>query len=138
MRPQLSYSRWPKLGHQGRSCQHVTTRRNNLVIYSPTALVTQFAEIERHKGWMITTLSGPVVDGLRRSFHHAVQSDVGAEWSAYQLIVNLNDRVDCIERPSVRSESTKVEMSFKNLVLFFLLFIFFSAGNKWNKTHSER
>lgn len=50
---------------------------------------------------IFTAFSGPIVDGFRRCFYHAIQSDVGTERTANQLIVNLNYRVDCKKKSGI-------------------------------------
>ena len=42
-----------------------------------------------------TAFSRPVVDWTRRRFDDTIQSHIGAHWSTHQLIVYLNDGVNC-------------------------------------------
>lgn len=74
---------------------------SNLIIYGRLCIIIE--QMSGRKLWELmyekiidfTAFSSPIVDGLWRSFYHAVQSDVGAERSTDQLIVYLNDWVDC-------------------------------------------
>lgn len=45
----------------------------------------------------LTSISDPVVDGLREGFDVALQSNVRAERSSYQLVGDVDDRMNCNE-----------------------------------------
>ena len=50
---------------------------------------------------LITSVTSPVVDGFGRSFHQAVEGYVGTQRRSDQLIVHLDDRVDCTDQECV-------------------------------------
>lgn len=83
-----------------------------------------------------TTLSCPVVDGFRRRFHHAIQSDVGAERTAYQLIVNLDNRVDCVDIGNGRNNGLNIQAGMKLGYTFVLNVL--PCRQLFGKTYSER